>query len=210
MATEKKTTSKKTTSKKTTKSGTTKPRKTAKRNTRRDLIRELKNKRNDIDVEITNISAVRCKYVEEKTKYKYFDLQMGDKEILTLADLQEVVNRCRFMFEDHYLLITDVIMVDEDDDKKYTIDDLLVYLGLMDIYVDIDNHQIDYIEELIYDSEIKDFKNVISRSDRPLLVSIAGRMLSVFKKDPDEIDRNKIEIISSKLNLGDIFRENWM
>lgn len=206
MATEKKTTEKKS---KTTKGGT-KPRKTAKRNTRRDLIRELKNKRNDIDVEITNISAVRCKYVEEKTKYKYFDLQMGDKEILTLADLQEVVNRCRFMFEDHYLLITDVIMVDEEDDKKYTIDDLLVYLGLMDIYVDIDNHQIDYIEELIYDSEIKDFKNVVSRSDRPLLVSIAGRMLSVFKKDPDEIDRNKIEIISSKLNLGDIFRENWM
>lgn len=206
MATEKKTTEKKS---KTTKGGT-KPRKTAKRNTRRDLIRELKNKRNDIDVEITNISAVRCKYVEEKTKYKYFDLQMGDKEILTLADLQEVVNRCRFMFEDHYLLITDVIMVDEEDDKKYTIDDLLVYLGLMDIYVDIDNHQIDYIEELIYDSEIKDFKNVVSRSDRPLLISIAGRMLSVFKKDPDEIDRNKIEIISSKLNLGDIFRENWM
>lgn len=202
-------TEKKTTSKKTTKSGT-KPRKTAERNTRRNLIRELKNKRNEIDVEITNISAVRCKYVEEKTKYKYFDLRMGDKEILTLADLQEVVNRCRFMFEDHYLLITDVIMVDEDDDKKYTIDDLLVYLGLMDIYVDIDNHQIDYIEELIYDSKIKDFKNVVSRSDRPLLVSIAGRMLSVFKQDPDEIDRNKIEIISSKLNLGDIFRENWM
>ena len=200
---------KKATSKKTTKSGA-KPRKTAKRNTRRDLIRELKNKRNEIDVEITNISAVRCKYVEEKTKYKYFDLRMGDKEILTLADLQEVVNRCRFMFEDHYLLITDVIMVDEEDDKKYTIDDLLVYLGLMDIYVDIDNHQIDYIEELIYDSEIKDFKNVVSRSDRPLLISIAGRMLSVFKQDPDEIDRNKIEIISSKLNLGDIFRENWM
>jgi hypothetical protein len=207
MATEKKTTEKKS---KTTKGGTTKPRKTAKRNTRRDLIRELKNKRNEIDVEITNISAVRCKYVEEKTKYKYFDLQMGDKEILTLADLQEVVNRCRFMFEDHYLLITDVIMVDEEDDKKYTIDDLLVYLGLMDIYVDIDNHQIDYIEELIYDSKIKDFKDVVSRSDRPLLVSIAGRMLSIFKKDPDEIDRNKIEIISSKLNLGDIFRENWM
>lgn len=197
------------TEKKTKKSGS-KPRKTAERNTRRNLIRELKNKRNEIDVEITNISAVRCKYVEEKTKYKYFDLQMGDKEILTLADLQEVVNRCRFMFEDHYLLITDVIMVDEEDDKKYTIDDLLVYLGLMDIYVDIDNHQIDYIEELIYDSKIKDFKDVISRSDRPLLVSIAGRMLSIFKKDPDEIDRNKIEIISSKLNLGDIFRENWM
>lgn len=206
MATEKKTTEKKS---KTTKGGT-KPRKTAKRNTRRDLIRELKNKRNEIDVEITNISAVRCKYVEEKTKYKYFDLRMGDKEILTLADLQEVVNRCRFMFEDHYLLITDVIMVDEEDDKKYTIDDLLVYLGLMDIYVDIDNHQIDYIEELIYDSKIKDFKDVVSRSDRPLLISIAGRMLSVFKQDPDEIDRNKIEIISSKLNLGDIFRENWM
>lgn len=197
------------TEKKTKKSGS-KPRKTAERNTRRNLIRELKNKRNEIDVEITNISAVRCKYVEEKTKYKYFDLQMGDKEILTLADLQEVVNRCRFMFEDHYLLITDVIMVDEEDDKKYTIDDLLVYLGLMDIYVDIDNHQIDYIEELIYDSKIKDFKDVVSRSDRPLLVSIAGRMLSIFKKDPDEIDRNKIEIISSKLNLGDVFRENWM
>lgn len=197
------------TEKKTKKSGS-KPRKTAERNTRRNLIRELKNKRNEIDVEITNISAVRCKYVEEKTKYKYFDLRMGDKEILTLADLQEVVNRCRFMFEDHYLLITDVIMVDEEDDKKYTIDDLLVYLGLMDIYVDIDNHQIDYIEQLIYDSKIKDFKDVVSRSDRPLLVSIAGRMLSVFKQDPDEIDRNKIEIISSKLNLGDIFRENWM
>ena len=201
MATEKKTTTKK--------SGK-KPRKTVERNTRRNLIRELKNKRNEIDVEITNISAVRCKYVEEKTKYKYFDLQMGDKEILTLADLQEVVNRCRFMFEDHYLLITDVIMVDEEDDKKYTIDDLLVYLGLMDIYVGIDNYQIDYIEELIYDSKIKDFKDVVSRSDRPLLISIAGRMLSIFKKDPDEIDRNKIEIISSKLNLGDIFRENWM
>lgn len=202
-------TEKKTSEKKTTKSGR-KPRKTVERNTRRNLIRELKNKRNEIDVEITNISAVRCKYVEEKTKYKYFDLQMGDKEILTLADLQEVVNRCRFMFEDHYLLITDVIMVDEEDDKKYTIDDLLVYLGLMDIYVGIDNYQIDYIEELIYDSKIKDFKDVVSRSDRPLLISIAGRMLSIFKKDPDEIDRNKIEIISSKLNLGDIFRENWM
>lgn len=202
-------TEKKTSEKKTTKSGK-KPRKTVERNSRRNLIRELKNKRNEIDVEITNISAVRCKYVEEKTKYKYFDLRMGDKEILTLADLQEVVNRCRFMFEDHYLLITDVIMVDEEDDKKYTIDDLLVYLGLMDIYVDIDNHQIDYIEELIYDSKIKDFKDVVSRSDRPLLISIAGRMLSIFKQDPDEIDRNKIEIISSKLNLGDIFRENWM
>lgn len=202
-------TEKKTSEKKTTKSGK-KPRKTVERNSRRNLIRELKNKRNEIDVEITNISAVRCKYVEEKTKYKYFDLRMGDKEILTLADLQEVVNRCRFMFEDHYLLITDVIMVDEEDDKKYTIDDLLVYLGLMDIYVDIDNHQIDYIEELIYDSKIKDFKDVVSRSDRPLLISIAGRMLSIFKKDPDEIDRNKVEIISSKLNLGDIFRENWM
>lgn len=202
-------TEKKASEKKTTKSGR-KPRKTVERNTRRNLIRELKNKRNEIDVEITNISAVRCKYVEEKTKYKYFDLQMGDKEILTLADLQEVVNRCRFMFEDHYLLITDVIMVDEEDDKKYTIDDLLVYLGLMDIYVGIDNYQIDYIEELIYDSKIKDFKDVVSRSDRPLLISIAGRMLSIFKKDPDEIDRNKIEIISSKLNLGDIFRENWM
>lgn len=179
------------------------------RRNRRELIKELKNKREYISVEITNISYARCYYIEEQTNFKYFDLKTGESAIIDLVELQEVVNKCRFMFSEHYLLVTDVIL-GEEVNKKYTIDDILNFVGLMDIYVDLEDHTIDYIEEIIYEYDTKEFERMIDKADKSLLLSIAGRMLSDYKNDPYEVDRSKIDIISSKLGIRDLFEENWM
>lgn len=161
----------------------------------------LRQNRRDIMVEIMNISNGRCVYLDVNER-PYFDLEMGELEVISLEDLTEVNNRCKGLLRKYKIIITDV-MSDE-----YTIDDVLNYLGVMRYYSNFENRSEDFIEELIFDADYEDFRDAMA-TNHNLQKAIAGRMIIAYK-DEDEreyIDKQKIRLVGKKLGLKDIFEE---
>ena len=102
------------------------------RKSSRELRQELKKKKH---VEVEEMSLTNSKIVYEcpKTNYSFTLSELGQKEVLELDLLSVMANKYKGFFSKHLITITDF------DDDEYTVEDLLDYLGLTDIYDGIDN-----------------------------------------------------------------------
>lgn len=167
-------------------------------NKRRQLIRKLKKDKENIDVEIKNISVMRCLY-KNNNDFVYFDLQPGESTMIGLDDIYEIAHKCKGFFKNYEIIITDVYSDD------YTLDDILLYLNLQNIYENIPNKDEDCIEELVYEADIDDFKNQLE-DNRELCKAVAQEMLVAFKSE-DYYDKKKIQYICEKLKIRDLFAE---
>lgn len=163
--------------------------------------RELSNKlkKADIDVEIQNISIFQCKYTNPTTKYIYFDLEPNQIGTISLEDLYEVTHKAPGFFRDHDLIISYVYS------DEFDLDDILMYLGIYDIYENIDNKDENYIENLIYESDMSEFKEALD-NDARLCRAVAQAMLVEYKTN-EYHDSQKLNYIYGKLDIKSVFEE---
>lgn len=163
----------------------------------RELRQELK-KRKSLEVEIMSLSTGEIIYECPKTRYKFNLSKVGARESLELDVLTTLVNRSRGFFENHLITIVDF------EDDEFTVEDLITYLGLQDIYTDIENTDVDYIAEILaLDND--EFEKIINKKENELLVrKIAER--AVYLYGQGEFDSHtKQRALSKRIGINDLF-----
>ena len=163
----------------------------------RELRQELK-KRKSLEVDIMSLTTGEIFYECPKTRYKFNLSQVGARESIELDMLTTLANRNRGFFENHLITIVDF------EDEDFTVDDIVEYLGLKDIYTEIENTDVDYISEILqldnYDFE----KFIKTKADLPLIERVAERMIHLYSKGKFD-SHTKRRIVSKELDLEDIF-----
>lgn len=163
----------------------------------RELRKELRNKKNDIEVEILNINSggTSCR---DRFGRVLFDFDFyGEREFVLLADLYEVATKYKNFFLKHQIVIIDV------DSDEYDIDDMIEFLGLNEIYDEIENYDTDYISQILK-LKNKEFEELINNANEDLLRSVASRAIDLFNQD--KFDSSKKErIIARRLGREDLF-----
>ena len=188
----------KSTTKKTTKA---KP----KQKTRKQLVMELRKKQDEIIVEIYNISAMTCSYIN-RNGIPYFTIEPSEYAEVTLEELYEVASKTKGFFSDYSIIVTDVLSDD------CSLDDVMVYLGLDKMYKDVDGLNSDFINEIL-ELDDSDFEYEIDRiknRNKTLVQAIASKAIYLTKSEYEdyEISRRKSRILSEALGREKLIFED--
>lgn len=163
----------------------------------RELRQALKAKKS-LEVDIINLSTGEIFYECPKTRYKFNLNKVGSKESIELDILTTLVNRSRGFFENHLITIVDF------EDDEYTVEDLVEYLGLKDIYDGIENTDVDYIDEILQFDNY-DFEKFMETKASPALITrLAERAIHLYSKGKFD-SHTKRRKLSKALGLEDIF-----
>lgn len=163
----------------------------------KELRQELK-KRKSLEVEIMSLSTGTIVYECPKTRYKFALSKVGARESLELDVLTTLVNRSRDFFENHLITIVDF------EDEDFTVEDLITYLGLQDIYTDIENTDVDYIANIL-NLDNNEFERIINREGNNSLVEkVAERAVYLYKQKKFD-SHTKQRILSKRMNIDDLF-----
>lgn len=180
---------------------TKKNKKPSKATARRNAIKQIRKKASMIDVEIQNLSNGVLLYRDTRGGL-LFQLEPSETKVIALDDLSEVNSRCPIFFTEYNLIIIDVI----DDDDEIGIQEVLMYLGIDEIYSDIKGLEEDYMDKLLDDESYEEFEKVLD-SNRDMVNVVAGNMVRKVK-DEDYDQRDKMKLMIKKIPyLKDIFLE---
>ena len=180
---------------------TNKNKKPSKATARRNAIKQIRKKASMIDVEIQNISNGVLLYRDTRGGL-LFQLEPSETKVVALDDLSEVNSRCPIFFTEYNLIIIDVI----DDDDEIGIQEVLMYLGIDEIYSNIKGLEEDYMDKLLDDESYEEFEKVLDLN-RDMVKVVAGNMVRKVK-DEDYDQRDKMKLMIKKIPyLKDIFLE---
>ena len=169
------------------------------RKNKRNLKAELRKKKDDIVVEIVNISPFNC-YMALKNGGELFDLYPGDYTELTLDEVKQVVDRCKGFFTNYSLQITDVF------NDEYSLTDILEYLNLTTIYKNVEGFDEDFLERMLVEEDTKNFAKIVDRKDYRFAMALACK--GVYMNNSDDFDfelsRAKENILCDKLGRDEL------
>ena len=180
---------------------TKKNKKPSKATARRNAIKQIRKKASMIDVEIQNLSNGVLLYRDTRGGL-LFQLEPSETKVIALDDLSEVNSRCPIFFTEYNLIIIDVI----DDDDEIGIQEVLMYLGIDEIYSDIKGLEEDYMDKLLDEESYEEFEKVLD-SNRDMVNVVAGNMVRKVK-DEEYDQRDKMKLMIDKMPfLKDVFLE---
>lgn len=156
----------------------------------------LKKHENDINVEVLNIGIGSVLYMN-KMGQTYFDLELGESDIISLGMMKEVCGRSMGFFKDFAITITNIFL---DEVEDVTTEDVMTYLGLDRVFKDIDDYDTDFLKEFVLGSDEQEFKKELKKNGRRFAKMIACKMIQLYQ-DGEDIDRNKEIIVKDLLEL---------
>lgn len=156
----------------------------------------LKKHENDINVEVLNIGIGSVLYMN-KMGQTYFDLELGESEIISLGMMKEVCGRSMGFFKDFAITVTNIFLDDVEDIKTY---DVITYLGLDRVFKDIEDYDTDFIKEFILTADEQEFEKELKVKGRKFTKMIACKMIQLYQ-DGEDIDREKEIIVKDLLEL---------
>lgn len=175
-----------------------------KRKTKKELSLELRKKQDEIIVEISNISAMQCSYGNGSGDV-YFDFLPGEFEELTLGELKEVSKMAKSFFSEYSIIITDVL------NEDYSIDDIMEYLSLKNLYKDVEDKNEDFIRNILEYSDDK-FEELINAKigNKNFVRNVAckGVYLTKLEDDEYELSRRKEDVLSKALNRRSLINKD--
>lgn len=153
----------------------------------------------DRDTELVVVSNVPHRFFYENPRLSIvIDLQnIGDQEYLTVGDIRTIMNSNRKIIEGFSLLITDVL------DNQYTLEDVLVFLGLDKKYDDYysltkkrigDVVSVSDIKEFLLNSPVNSFEKTMEKIDDKLRARVIEQAVVLFKLK-EFGDYNKMRVI---------------
>ena len=168
----------------------------------RELRSEFRSKKNDIEVEIINLNSCTTVSRDRNGRVLFRLNNTGDREFITLADLFDVANVNKDVFRKHMIAIIDV-----DSEDGYTIEDVLTYLNLEEIYQDneIENYDTDYVGQILK-LDTKKFERFIEDANEDLVRMVASRAVDLYKKKKFD-SRIKEMALAKRLNREDLFED---
>lgn len=167
--------------------------------TYRELRSELRKLKDDIEVEIINLNSCATSCRDRSGRLIFRLENTGDREFLTLAEIFDVANKHRGIFRKHWIAIIDV---DSDD---YTIEDILTYLNLDEIYEEngIENYDTDYIGQILK-MDVRKFEKFIEDASMEIVKMVASRAVDLYKQKKFD-SRIKEQALASRLGREDLF-----
>ncbi|MCY9056066.1 hypothetical protein MOE90_20690 [Bacillus spizizenii] len=161
----------------------------------------------DRNVEVVVVSNVIGRfYYENPRMNQVIDLHhIGDEEYVTVGDLRTIINSSRKILEGFDLLLTEVI------DRDYTLEDVLVFLGLdrkYDEYFSLNKGregapQVADVRDFLINTPVKAFEKIMETIDPKLRSKIIEIAVTLFKLK-EFGDYNKMRIIETYVS-DDLF-----
>ena len=183
---------KKTTKKKTTKKTTTKKKKSK---------AELRKILRQSEVVVINNFGVKLRYESNDG----FELELSsylDSDVVEIEELRKMHVKKKAFFNNYWILITEVICDDED----VTLEDVYEYIGISKLYKEVKNPNDDFFEELLLKVSFNEFKQVISKLNKELVVQLFVRATELYKERRLS-DTFKLNEIEQLVNRPDCFRD---
>lgn len=184
----KKTTKKKATTKKTT---------TKKKKTKAELRKILR----ESEAVVINNFGVKLRYESNDG----FELELSsylDSDVVEIEELRKMHVKKKAFFNNYWILITEVVCDDED----VTLEDVYEYIGISRLYKDVKNPNEDFFEDLLLKVPFSEFKQVITKLNKELIVQLFVRATELYKerKLSDSFKLNEIELL---VNRPDCFKD---
>ncbi|KAK2245285.1 hypothetical protein KWW45_11730 [Clostridioides difficile] len=172
---------------------------------RLELQRKLKQKKQEIDIEIKNISTWDVDYIDPREKQQIFSLsKVGLKdstEFIDLDTLYRIVRRSPGFFEEHRLIISDVDSLD----VECTPIDIIDFLGLNSLYEHIINPNEDYLEYFLSDKvDINSFEKILNKNNVELTRRLAERAIDLHKKKKFDSGL-KAKLLAKRIGIEDLY-----
>lgn len=167
-----------------------------KKRTKSQILNELKTRENDINIEILNIGIGNAKFMN-KSGVTYFDLDIGESDILSLKLVKEIATKSMSFFRDFVITISDVFPEDVD------MDEILMYLGLDRVYKDIENYNGDFLKELILEEDDREFEATLDKYNKEFTKMVACKMIQLYRSG-ENVSREKERIVCGRLNIDNL------
>lgn len=167
-----------------------------KKRTKSQILNELKTRENDINIEILNIGIGNAKFMN-KSGVTYFDLDIGESDILSLKLVKEIATKSMSFFRDFVITISGVFPEDID------MDEILMYLGLDRVYKDIENYNSDFLRELILEEDDREFEATLDKYNREFTKMVACKMILLYRSG-ENVSREKERIVCGRLNIDNL------
>ncbi|MCC0705083.1 hypothetical protein IC213_18670 [Clostridioides sp. ES-S-0049-02] len=174
--------------------------KTNSRKSYKQLRSELRKLKDEIEVEIMNLDTGTVLYRDRDERLIFEMNKAGEKTFILLSDLYEISNKHRGYFENYLITIVDV---DSDD---YTIEDILEYLNLKDIYEYLDEYDLDYINHILLKLDNDKFVNLVEKANYGLIECLGSRVIELYKKGKFD-SHYKERLIATRLGLQSLFED---
>lgn len=162
-----------------------------KRESARDKRKKVTNIDRNIEVCIMNNKNTNFFFKHPRLP-KVIDLfGWGATDYMTIDELRTMHGVARKVFDNFEVIITDVLS------DEYTLEDILVYLGLDRKYKEIlDENLLDLygLDDLILNTHEDDFEDLLNKLDKKLLARIVERSIILFKKK-DLKEYGKMELL---------------
>ena len=128
----------------------------------------------DFVVEIMNNSSAIITH-NPKNGRPILMSEYGDKEYVTVAELQEIKNSGKYLLSEYLLLITNIVEGDCE------ISDVYKYLGIKSFSGDevIDER---YFDNFLIQSDIEDFETIMNNAENGFKSQVVQRSVNVFKE----------------------------
>ncbi|MGL5718476.1 MAG: hypothetical protein ACRCX2_36065 [Paraclostridium sp.] len=166
---------------------------------RQQTRKAIKKQADNITIYIVNLSPNQVKFTYKDNDV--FDLkEEGDEADVTLDEFSALKNGHKGYFEKHHIAITDIDCDGEDD---FELEEILEYLGISDVYDNIENYDIDYIKYILTKMDAYDLEKLLATCDDALAERIAERAVKMLKKGKfDSIRKQKL--ITDRLGLEEL------
>ncbi|MEY8151695.1 hypothetical protein AB8344_16455 [Clostridioides difficile] len=170
------------------------------RKTYKQLRNELRKLKDEIEVEIMNLDTGTVLYRDRDERLIFEMNKAGEKTFILLSDLYEISNKHRGYFENYLITIIDV---DSDD---YTVEDILEYLNLKDMYEYLDEYDLDYINHILLKLDNDKFVNLVEKANYGLIECLGSRVIELYKKGKFD-SHYKERLIATRLGLQSLFED---
>ncbi|KDN90452.1 hypothetical protein JR311_19920 (plasmid) [Bacillus velezensis] len=157
----------------------------------------------DRDVEVVIVSnTIGNFYYENPRMNMAIDLEhINDEEYVTVGDLRTILNSNRKILEGFSILITEVLS------DEYTLDDVLVFLGLRDKYDDFYSltrksdkvAEVKDIKDFLTKAPLSSFEKTMEKISSKLRERVIETAITMFKLK-EFGDYNKMRIIEEYVN----------
>lgn len=159
------------------------------------------------DVEVVVVSnTIGNFYYSNPRMTQSIDLShIGDEDYMTVGDLRTMMNTGRKNLEGFNILLTEVL------DPRYTLEDLLIYLGLDKKYEDFfnmtggDTANVEDIKAFLVNTSARDFEKFMKTCDPKLRAKIIESAVTLFKLK-EFGDYNKMQVIRGYVS-EDLFED---
>ncbi|ENY8630244.1 TPA: hypothetical protein KPE78_001076 [Clostridioides difficile] len=170
------------------------------RKTYKQLRSELRKLKDEIEVEIMNLDTGTVLYRDRDERLIFEMNKAGEKTFILLSDLYEISNKHRGYFENYLITIIDV---DSDD---YTVEDILEYLNLKDMYEYLYEYDLDYINHILLKLDNDKFVNLVEKANYGLIECLGSRVIELYKKGKFD-SHYKERLIATRLGLQSLFED---